>query len=166
MESDQDELAGTACWTVIKDREEQIETIQFSDDEYSEDDENACTLRCRFDDEDELDDERNVLPNFHIQRLIYGRSLDADEIEVENDQDEAQRYCSACSLHSGRTNEKSEDERKRTSLTQTDQMLLSPKKLIINNNYYGVSGLQIGDHNTYRQQISRVSVLTVTGIYK
>jgi len=151
--------------------EEMTGRIQFSDEEYIEDDDDdeGYTLRCKFDDDDQYDADQKTVPrNFRGQRVYRGLGHDTDELEVENrpNPDEVQaRNFSVRSIHSGLTDDEYDDERRHGSVSAKDQILLSPaeRNLVIHHHYYGVCGVQIGDHSIYLQQANPVSV--PTGIY-
>ena len=144
--------------------EEQTQTIRFSDDECSEnddEDEHSPRYRPRLDD----GDHGEVLLYFPSHPPHYGLDFKAGEVEMESGTDESRPNFSVCTIHSGLTDDEYEDERECSSVSQPDRVLLKPKVELTINNYYGVNGLQVGDNNTYRQQVSRVSVLTCISLY-
>jgi len=141
--------------TPVGDCEEQMTVLRFSDEECIDDDENEYTLRCKFDDDDEHDDQKTVSRDFRRQRLHHELDLEADE--VENDQ--VQRNFSVRSTHPVLTNDEGEVDGKCCSASQLEQMFLSPDSVVINHNYFGVNAVQIGEHNTcHHQRTSRVSI--------
>ena len=111
-------------------------------------------------------DEGKFSPNVSERLSRAGASVAANQTEVTDNQSEGRRFSSVPSLHSELADDQRGDEQQsHNSFSQTDRILLPPKNLIINkskhtHNYYcGVSGgVQVGDHNTYRQQMSCVSI--------
>ena len=133
--------------TRVENSEQQTGMVRFSDEEHviENDDREAYTLRCKFDDEDGYDDEIADLPDFLGQRAHRGPRLRADATETESGRDEIQRNFSVWSIHSGLTDDDAEDERKRYSASrQRNQRSSSTKNPVTNNDYYG--GNNSGDY--------------------